>query len=460
MTHPAFKDIEAQLQAPPDVDALGELAGAHLLLEISGGRLRHTTDRGWLWFDDVRWAPAEKRARRMAAKVGKARRKRGNESTRDPKVIEAFYRAAKRDESNAGIEAILKIAAALPGIDADHVEFDADHMALNCLNGTVDLLTGELREHRREDFITKLCPHAYDPAATCPRWLQFLDEVFCDDGKLITWMQWLTGYSFTGSTHRHIFPIPHGDGRNGKGAYFRAIYKVLGADYAAVVDPEDIMLQNNPRNSEGIAQLRGVRFAYAQETEQGRRLNESLIKRLTGGDRLKARHLYGHSFEFDPSHKLWLATNYRPKVTGTAAGIWERLRLIPFTRHFKDDEQDPKLDAKLAAEAPGILAWAVAGARMKEPPVPPRVRIATDEFREESDTLATFIEDSLCEWEHAKVLKRDVYAAYRKYMNNHCEDMKAFNKRLAARGFEEKATNQGAAWEGVALRAERQSEAE
>jgi len=453
-------DVEARPVAYEEssIDPLGELAGAHILLEIAGDNLRHTSDRGWLWFDDTRFTPAEKKARRMATKVGDARRKRGHAATDDPDLIKAYYRAAKRDESAAGIEAILKIASTLPGIDADHVEFDADPWALNFYNGTVNLQTGELRPHRRDDFLTKICPHPFDPSAQCPRWLQFIDEIFCGNRELISWVQWLVGYSFTGSTHRHLFPILHGDGRNGKGAFFRAIRHALGADYSCVVETEDLMAQNNPRPSVGIAALRGVRFAYAQETEQGRKLNEALIKTLTGGDVLKARVLYGQLFEFKPTHKLWMATNYRPRVTGTAAGIWDRLRLIPFERRFLDHEQDPHLDAKLEAEVCGILAWAVQGARMDEPPIPACVRAATDSYRDESDVLAAFIDEVLIrDWQPATTLKREVYEAFRRYTNNHCESMRDFNKRLVARGFEDKHTERGTCWTSVSLHPEWQS---
>jgi len=457
-----FKEFEAQLMPisiaenePVDIDPLTELAGAYILRDLAGGNLRHSKDRGWLWYNEKRWVAAEKKARRTAIKVAQERRKRGQVAAKDdPDIVKTYYRAAKRDATAAGVEAILRLAASLPGIDADDLEFDSDKWALNFHNGTVDLRTGEMREHRREDFITKIVPHNFDPAAKCPRWLLFMDEIFCGDRELVTWIQWLVGYSFTGSVHRHIFPILHGDGRNGKGAFFRAIRHALGGDYAAIVETEDLMQQRTPRNSEGIAQLRGVRFAYAQETDQGRHLNEALIKTLTGGDLIKARVLYGHLFEFAPTHTLWMATNYRPRITGTASGIWDRLRLIPFERRFLDHEQDPYLDTKLENEAQGILAWAVEGARLDEPLIPACVRAATEDYKDESDTLAAFTEEALCEWAYSTVRKRDVYAAYRAYTNNHCEAMKDFNKRLSERGFMEKHTNQGACWAGIQLRPE------
>jgi len=445
---------EAQVFSTPPVDPLGELAGAHILAEISGGNLGHDAVRGLLYFDGKRWAPAEKKARVICYKVGDERRKQGHAATKDPDLIKAYYRAAKRDESRAGIEAILSLAANLPGIAMDHIEFDADPFALNFLNGTVDLRTGLLRPHRKEDYLTKIIPHNFDPTALCPRFLKFLDEVFKSDKQIVYWMQWLVGYTAIGATPRHILPILYGTGRNGKSVLFKILRYVFGRDYAVSIDPEDLMAKQGNNNNNSIPRLRGARFAMAQETAENRRIDEALVKMLTGGDPITGRELYGKQFEFVPSHTLWMATNYRPRITGAAPAIWERVRLVPFERYFESYERDHDLDATLAAEAVGILAWIVNGARMKEPLIPERVRKATDEYREESDVLAAFIEEYLTtEWEHANTLKSEVYEAYKRARNNHCEGFIEFNKRLETRGFKSVKKRHGACWEGVAIKA-------
>ena len=447
-------DSRGSDQDPDDIDPFSDLAMARRLAALANGNLLHATDRGWLVWDGKRYAPKEKAARRQASKVGGVVRQEGHKATTEPDQIKQYYSAARRAQSAAGIDATLKIAANLPEIDADGIVFDADSWSLNCANGTVDLKSGEFRPHSRADYNTKVCPHPYDPEAKCPRWRRFQEEVFEGDRQMVDWFQWLCWYTATGSTHRHILPILYGTGRNGKSVLFKALRHVLGEDYAVSIEPEDLMIKHNGGHNHSIPRLRGARFAMAQETAENRRIDEALVKQLTGGDPITGRELYGKLFEFTPSHTLWMATNYRPRITGTASGIWDRVRLVPFERRFDEGEQDPNLDTKLASEAPGILAWIVAGGKIPEPSIPDRVRVATDAYREDSDVLAGFIDEYLTtEWEHAKVLKREVYDAYRKAQNNHCESFKEFNSRLEKRGFESDKSRDGYSWRGVAFRA-------
>ncbi len=459
-------------KSPEDFAALRctDLANAVRFEEAFGHSAKHSSSHGWLVWDGTRWKRDSKGADLLAQKIGElirgeikdvsAKLEPGDREAfeRLTAYIDALRKRLKPTESRRGIDDALKLSMCRPGINADAIEFDSDPWALNVLNGTVDLRTGELRSHRREDFNTKLAPVEYDGSAKCPRWLRFLDEIFDGDAELVAWMQWLCGYTATGSTHRHIFPILHGSGRNGKSVLLNILRHVLGTDYTVVVNPEDLMVRKTGGDNHTLPRLYGARFAMAQETAENRKIDEALIKSLTGGDPVVARILYKENFEFLPSHTLWMSTNYRPRITGTAVGIWERVRLIPFNREFTGDEQDPHLEEKLQAEIPGILNWILEGARMEEPPIPKCVKVATDEYRSESDTLAAWLDDALLEWKHATVLKRDVYAAYRSYMNAHCEDQTAFNKRLVARGFEDKRTEKGYVWTGISLRENRINE--
>jgi putative DNA primase/helicase len=430
---------------------LSQLANARRLRNRHGKDMRHHTALGWLVWDGRRWARNEKAAKRRAYTVGTAIRKEAT-SLDDPELAKAYFSAANKAESATGIAATLQIAAALRDIDADQTEFDTKPWLLNFANGTLDLKTGKLHTHERADLITRLCPHECTSKAKCPRWHQFLDEIFDGDKELIRWIRWLVGYSCTGSTHRHLFPIMHGTGRNGKGAFIRAISFSLGSDYAQTLNAEEIMSTRNPRNDTAKAALCGARFVPCQETEEGRRLNEALIKTLTGGDRIRARFLFKDEFEFSPSHKIWLATNHRPVVRDQQNGIWDRMRLIPFNRVFAEHEQDPHLDAKLAQEAPGILGWAIRGIVHEEPSVPACVRAATDDYRKESDTLADFLDECTVESECEKLLKRNLFEAFKKWSGGHGGDMKGFNKRISDRGILDKRTKDGYCWMGLQLR--------
>lgn len=444
--------------AVPDVDPLSELASAYRLRECHGSCLRHHSSMGWLVWDGRRWKRGEKLAKRRAHSVGAIIRKETLVIT-DSKIAGKYFSAAIRAESAAGIKSVLAIAATLEGIDANETEFDADPWVLNFRNGTLNLKTGELREHRQEDYITKLIPYDYNPKAQCPRWLQFLDEVFQGDQELIAYLQWALGYSCTGDVSAHVFFMMHGTGRNGKGALIRAIHSVLGSEYATTLNPEELLVQKHARNQTAIAALQGARFVSCQETDKGRNLNEAQVKTLTGGDRLKARYLFKDEFEFEPTFKIWLATNHKPKIDGEGAtnNLWDRLRLIPFLRKFEAHEKDTNLDEKLASEAPGIIAWLVAGARRAvtggEPAIPDCVRTATADYQRESDSLAEFLEEVTEQIPMATVSKSKLHDAYCEWSRSNV-DYREFNKRIAARGISEKRTSSRMIWTGLTLRSE------
>ena len=177
---------------------------------------------------------------------------------------------------------------------------------LNVTNGTLDLNTGELREHRREDLITKLAPVNYDPKATCPIWEKFLDRIMDGNQNLIRYLQKAVGYALTGSIKEQCLFFLYGLGANGKSTFLNIIREMMG-DYAKQTTSETFMVKRGDHIPCDIADLKGARFVAAAEVENGRRLAEVLVKQITGGDRVKARFLYGQLFEYDPEYKIFLA---------------------------------------------------------------------------------------------------------------------------------------------------------
>jgi putative DNA primase/helicase len=323
----------------------------------------------------------------------------------------------------------------------------------------VNLKTGELQPHRREDLISKLAPVAFDAAARCPRWERFLSEVFEPHPDVVPFIQRAVGYSLTGETREECLFLLHGVGRNGKGTFLKTLTLKLGdyagtADFSAFVQRRD---DAGPRDD--IANMKGKRLVSAQESREGAALAESLIKWLTGGDLVRARRLYENSTEFDPSWKIWLASNHRPIIRGTDPAIWSRIKLIPFAVVF-DGREDKRLKAVLQDELPGILNWAIKGClrwQAEGLEFPASVLAATSEYRNESDQIGRFVGESCITGEFASAKARGLYGAYKKWATEAGEEPvteTAFGRRLAERGLVKRRTETGATYDGIGLRSD------
>jgi putative DNA primase/helicase len=207
---------------------------------------------------------------------------------------------------------MVSLAAHSPKLVRRADQLDRDPMLLNCLNGTVELGTGQLRQHQQADLLTKLAPVEFAAQARCPRWLKFLGEIFDNKPELIAFMQRLLGYCLTGKVDLHVLPIFWGSGANGKSTLLNTILAILGVDYASGL-PRDLLLHHQfSGHPTGLWYLKGKRLTAAQETGEGRRLNEALLKQLTGADRITARPMRTDFSDFDPTHKIILSTNHRP----------------------------------------------------------------------------------------------------------------------------------------------------
>jgi putative DNA primase/helicase len=375
-----------------------------------------------------------------------------------------------QSESAKHINAALDLARSEPGIPFLPEEMDLNPWLLNCRNGTVELRTGKLREHRREDLITKLCPTEFDPAAPCPTWKRFLGSVFAEDEELITFVQKFFGYCLTGDVSEQVLPILWGGGSNGKTTLLNAIQGTVGSDYVLTANEDLLVKSQHGRHPTEMAQLFRVRLVVASETEDGAQLNEKRIKAMTGGDRITARRMREDFWEFAPTHKVILLTNHKPKVVGTDHAIWRRLRLVPFGVTFwkPDDHQDggvgldpqrrvdPQMAAKLAAEQKGILAWLVQGAldwQREGLPVPAKVKVATAEYRTEEDTIAQFLQERCNTHRELRVRAETLYQAFRKWCEGQGTEplsQKKVGAELTQRGFE-RILNNGTWYKGLTL---------
>lgn len=368
---------------------------------------------------------------------------------------EAIAKHAVRSEGEQRRRAMVNLATSEVGIPVRPDDLDADPWLFNVQNGTIDLHTSTLRPHDRVDLITKLAPVVYDPTAACPTFDAFLARILPSE-SLRKFVQRAFGLSMTGDTREDVIFINYGNGSNGKTTLMQTLQAVFG-DYALQTSSETLMVKRNEGVPNDVAALKGARLVAASEAEEGKRLAESLIKSLTGGDKISARFMRAEWFEFDPTFKIWLSTNHKPVVRGTDIGIWRRLRLIPFEVTIPDAERDETLPEKLRAELPGILNWALAGCRdwlARGLGLPEEVKRATQAYRDEMDVLARFIEDCCVEHKNAFVAAASIYGAYRTWTEDNGErpeTQTGFGKRLRERGFSDERRLGKRGWSGMSL---------
>jgi putative DNA primase/helicase len=357
----------------------------------------------------------------------------------DYKERERLCEHAKRAHKRHNISNALELAKG--DLRAEPKEFDEDPWLLNCSNGVLDLRTGELRPHSPELRLTKFCPVAYDPNAQAPTWERFLREIFLDDDELIRYVQRACGYSISGDVREDKLFICWGTGANGKSTFLQTLRRVLG-DYAGAIAPAAIVHKGKDAHPTAVADLYGLRFAIAVETEEDQRLAEAQVKALTGRDSIKARFMHKDYFEFEPRAKIWLATNHRPLIRDTSPAIWRRIALIPFRAFFPPELQDKTLGEKLWQEREGILAWLVQGClAWQEQGLGEcsAVAEATEDYRSEMDALQEWLQERCVPDAKAITLFKDLYDDYCAWCGETGQDplgKRAFANRLTEKGFE------------------------
>jgi putative DNA primase/helicase len=469
------------------VTPCGDVANAQRIHREFGRDLLHVPGMGWLAWRGDHWAPDEPFAKRCSLRLGwiiageaselasKAgaldpEGKRflkgegaGQEETRARKACQLqaqsdALRAWAVEVERRGSRIPRALAFAQAYLSKRANELDTNGWLLPCVNGVLDLKTGQLREHRRSDFYTAALGIAYDPKAKAPTWTRFLGEVFAENQTLIDYIQRAAGYCLTGEVGEHVLFILYGTGSNGKSTFLSALQAVFGP-FMRPAAPGLLMATQSERHPADIADIRGARLVTAVENAEGRSFDEERVKWLTGGDRLKARMMRQDFFEFDPTAKFWLATNHKPVVRGGDYGVWWRIHLIPFTVTLLPENKDTALPAKLAAEAPGILAWLVEGCReWQRIGLAPSAEVlaATEEYRSEMDTIGQFVVERLVEDCRATVAGKEVYSAYRAWCDENGlrpASQQALGRKLVEKGVEKAHTMRGTVYQRWRLRA-------
>jgi putative DNA primase/helicase len=353
-------------------------------------------------------------------------------------------------------------------------QLDTHPFLLTLLNGTLNLETGgELLPHKREHFITKMVHHNYNPSAECPLFISFVNRIMgcnpdASEGELervdrmVDYLQRALGYSLTGSTVEKAVFIPFGSGNNGKTTLLSTFLHLL-QEYAVLLQVDTLMVRQESNNTQAdLADLRGARFVMTSETEEGQRLAQAKLKRITQGmGWIKACRKYENPIKFKETHKLWIDTNSRPTIRAVDdQALFNRLHPIPFTVTIPNKEVDKDLPRKLLAEAEGILAWSVQGELKRQKhglEKPVEVSSANEEWRAENDQLSRFIEDCCVLLDCSRGRARQLYERYRKWAEEGGEGAMSetmFCKRLKAKGFEKGSTRTGVEYCGIGLRSE------
>lgn len=340
----------------------------------------------------------------------------------EDKAKESFHKFIKKTRGNNAKKAIVnELQHRVPVL---HNEFDTDKTLLNTENGYVDLTSGILHDHDIEKMFSKQTNAEFTDKVDAPEWERFLNQIFNNDQDLIHYIQKAVGYSLTGSVKEQVMFFLYGNGRNGKSVFIDTIADLLG-NYAKTMQAESIMIrQTSGTANSDIARLEGARLVISSEPNEGVRLDEGLVKQLTGGDKVTARFLYGKEFEFEPEFKIWLATNHKPIIRGTDDGIWRRLMLIPFDVQIPDSKVDKDLKYKLKREEVGILNWAVDGAVMwqKEGLNPPQsVLEASKEYRSEMDVIDMFVSDNCEKYKDYEAPAGQLFKLYKTWATDNSE---------------------------------------
>lgn len=393
------------------IDMFGKMIGFHYI------------DKKWMLYDKIKWIyDTTGFVDTLIDKSIEAMKREAEYYERnDAGMQEEFEKHRKKTRNHNAKVAIEKEARHYVPIAPNYL--DRNKMLLNSPKGVIDLNTFDVRQATPKDYFTKSVNANFDKSAKCPLWDKFLETIFNGDKDLIRYVQKAVGYSLTGSTAEQCAFFLYGTGRNGKSTFIDVIRELFG-DYARNIQPETIMVRNNNAINSDIARLKGARLVTTVEPNEGLKLNEGLLKQLTGGDIITARKLYAEEFEFKAEFKLWMATNHKPIIRGTDLGIWRRVHMIPFTVVIPENEIDRQLTEKLMQELDGIFVWALRGLAMYNREglkMPHAVQQAVDEYKKEMDVVSRFL-DECTEKAFAKSVKAsDLYRIYTNWCSQYGE---------------------------------------
>lgn len=353
------------------------------------------------------------------------------------------FSAAQAMQRAKVISSILDAAKTDPMLRTDLRLFDRNPDEIVVENGIVDLRTGELRPHSPENLVRKSAGTSYDPEAQCPRWERFLLQIMCGDRDLVRYLQRAFGYTLTGHVLEEVMFFMYGGGANGKSVLANVVQQLMG-DYYVRVGGEFLMMSpqsNREAATPTMARLPGARIVLVNEVESGATLSGQQVKTLVSTEAISARANYSDPFEFEPTHKVWVRGNHKPIARDTDYGFWRRMHLIPFLMTIAKEDANLRLFDELCEELPGIMRWAVDGARAWYAEgrllTAKAVADATAEYQSDSDVIERWITDCSGRAPGQHVNAADAYESYKQWAE--AENLKPMSRpsltsRLADKG--------------------------
>lgn len=430
----------------------------------------------WLVWDGARWMKDTRGQIFLKAKETVRSITDDLKMVYDKEGREAVMKWAMQSESGQRIREMLSAAEKEPEIAVLSSELDQDLWLFNLPNGTLDLRTGKLREHDPNDLITKIAGCEYDKGAQCPTMHVFLDQLFTKQEdrpgqeEIPGYLQRVIGYSLTGTITEQMINVLQGKGSNGKSVFVATMLALFG-EYGHTMEPETITVRKNEKMATDIADLFGKRFVDCAETDEGKRFNEAMIKRMTGGEKLTGERKFENPFTFTPQFQIFFSTNHRPEIRGTDKGIWRRIQLTAFEQTFWDEDKgetglphlkaNKNLPEELRAELPGILNWAIEGCLKWQKDglkAPKQIQEATNSYRDEQDVIGAFLRDCCEEVVGQWATAKEVYTKYGHWCDEVSEykiKQRAFNNALRERGHVSDANgpNHTTIWKGLVVKA-------
>lgn len=457
-----------------DYEELTDVFNANLFSDTYENELKYSSSLGiWYRFNGVIWQKDDQRyviqlaiecTKNMlldSAQLLISAAKIRDKDKRDLVInkSENLTKHAKSSQRKNRLEAMISIASTDKRVSVDNSQFDSDDWLLAVQNGVVELENGNFRPATSNDLLTKQAATNFLDGLSgveCKVWLEFL-SVTQPDPEIRSWLQRFAGYCLTGRIDEQILTIFYGGGANGKSVFVEALKGVLGS-YATQAQFDTFCERRNDGIRNDIARLDKIRLVVASEGSEGARLDESIVKQITGGDEITARFLHREFFTFLPKFKIVLVTNHKPIINGSDHGIWRRVVLVPWSVTIPAEKCDKRLLDKLNMERQGILNWALKGLEeylVHGLALPKPLIVANSDYRKDCDLVGVWIDDCCITEKHCKVTSSALYSSYKNWAveyGHRVYSSKSLSDKLIERGFERTRTNTGRGWIGLGLR--------